>query len=77
MDSHDYTGAFVGDDSDNSACKPVLSADGSSYELEHGLEECGTTLELTEDGSLKYSVSLENINKSFHTTKRINLLIKS
>ena len=60
LDSHDYTGAFVGDDKDNDACKPVLSADGSSYELEHGLDECGMALEFVQDTDsdyLKYSVS--------------------
>jgi len=59
LDAHDYTGAYVGDDKENNACKPVLSADGLTYELEHGLDECGMALELVrdEDGGdyLKYS----------------------
>ena len=60
LDSHDYTGAYVGDDNANDACKPVLTADGSTYELEHGLDECGMALEFVEDTDgdyLKYSVS--------------------
>ena len=60
LDSHDYTGAYVGDDNANDACKPVLSADGLTYELEHGLDECGMALEFVEDTDgdyLKYSVS--------------------
>ena len=60
MDAHDYTGAFVGDDSQNDGCKLVLTEDGSSYELEHGLEDCGMTLEYVQEPEnqyLKFSVS--------------------
>ena len=59
LDSHDYTGAYVGDDSENTACKPVLHADGLTYVLEHGLDECGMALEFVQDSDgdyLKYTV---------------------
>ena len=53
LDEHDPTGAFVGDDNQNDACKLTLSEepgeDGNDvYVLEHGLEECGTILEYVE-----------------------------
>ena len=65
LDKHDWTGAFVGDDNQNDACKLTLSevpgADGNDvYVLEHGLEECGTILEYVDAiNALRFNVSYQ------------------
>ena len=69
LDAHDYTGAYVGDDNENSACKPILSEDGSAYELEHGLDECGMALEFVQEDDknyLRYSVSQKSSGDTRH-----------
>ena len=65
LDKHDWTGAFVGDDNQNNACKLTLSEepgeDGNDvYVLEHGLEECGTILEYVDaTDALRFNVSYQ------------------
>ena len=61
--SHEWVEAYVGDDSENDACKLSASIDDGivAYVLEHGLEECGMTLEYVEETeTLLYKVSYRN-----------------
>ena len=61
--SHEWVQAFVGDDSENDACKLSASIDDGivAYVLEHGLEECGMTLEYVEETeTLLFKVSYRN-----------------
>ena len=59
--AYDWLSSFVGDDSENSACKLSLDTDDDEnffYVLEHGLEECGTILEYVEaTETLRFNVS--------------------